>query len=95
MYYRYEIVGDNIYKLSEKSVALLEGQRVVTCNEDIDLQLFDVTVGFIHEGTMIRHTKKIKGNEAVARGLTEIDQRQVESELETDLRLSMLELGLV
>ena len=59
MYYIYEIVGDNIYKLCEKSTDLLDGERVVTCDEDIDLQLFDVTVGHIHEGVMVRHTKKL------------------------------------
>ncbi len=93
MYYRYEIVN-GIYKLSEKSETLLEGENVVSCDEDIDLQLFDVTVGWIQDGVMLRHTKKIKSDEAVARRLSEIDQRQVEVELETDFRLSMLELGL-
>lgn len=94
MYYRYEIVGDNIYKLSEKSNFSIQDERVITCEEDIDLQLYDVTVGVIHQGAMIRHTKKLKSTEALARRLTEIDQQQSESELETDFRLSMLELRL-
>lgn len=95
MYYRFQIVGDNIFKLSEKSETPLDGERVVTADEDIDLQLFDVTVGFIQQGIMIRHTKKLKGTEAVARRLTEIDQRQAESELDIDFRLSIIELGLI
>ena len=94
-YYRYEIIDNNIYRLCEKINTPLEGERVVSCDEDIDLQLFDVTVGFIHDGVMIRHTKKLKGTEVLACRLTEIDQRQSESELELDFRLSMLELGLV
>lgn len=95
MYYRYEIVGDNIYKLCEKSNTPLEGENVVTSDEDVDLQLFDVTVGYIHNGAMIRHTKKLKGNEVIARRLTEIGERQAESELDIDFRLSIIELGLV
>ncbi len=94
MYYRYEVVGDNIYRLCEKSKTPIEGDNVVTCDEDIDLQLFDVTVGHIHDGIMVRHTKKLKGTEVVARRLTEIDQRQAESELYIDFRLSIIELGL-
>ena len=94
MYYRYEIVGDNIYKLCEKSIPPLQGENVVTCDEDIDLQLFDVTVGFIHQGIMTRHTKKLKDTEVVARRFTEIGQRQAESELDIDFRLSIIELGL-
>ena len=94
MYYRYEIIN-GIYKLSEKSETPLEGENVVSCEEDIDMQLFDITVGWIQDGIMVRHTKKLKGTEVVARRLTEIDQRQAETELETDFRLSVLELGLI
>lgn len=74
MYYRYEIVGDNIYKLSEKSNTLLDGERVVTADEDIDLQLFDVTVGYIYNGVMVRHTKKLKSTEAISQVLNDIKQ---------------------
>ncbi len=95
-YYRYEIVGDNVFKLNgEKSTEPLEGNNVVTCEEDIDLQLFDVTVGFIGEnGEMLRHTKKLKTTEVVVQRLNEISQAQVEAEVDIDYRLSMIELGL-
>ncbi len=97
LYYRYEIVSDNIYKLTgEKSQEPLSGERVVFLDEDIDLQLFDVIVGYISsDGNMLRHTKKIKSVEAISRKMLEIIRQQVELEIEADYRLSLIELGLI
>lgn len=91
-YYRY----DDKYELIEKTTYAITGNNVVYSYEDIDIHLFRVIVGYIGEdGQMLRHTKLIRNAELVSRQLNEIQNRQVETELDIDFRLSMLELGLV
>lgn len=92
MYYRH----DERFYIIEKSTGELQGDNVVTYWEDLNLNLYDVVVGFIDEATreMLRHTKILKPAEIVAEYVKEIKERQVNSELETDYRLCMLELGL-
>ncbi|MDF2844934.1 MAG: hypothetical protein K0R00_3360 [Herbinix sp.] len=90
-YYRY----NDKYELIEKSELPLTGKNIVNSEEDIDIQLFRVIVGYINdEKEMLLNTKFVKGTEVISRRLIEIVQQQVELELETDFRLSMLELGL-
>jgi hypothetical protein len=92
MYYRH----NEEYRLIEKSTEELQGDNVVTYWEDLNLNLYDVVVGFIQEDTreMLRHTKILKPAEMVADYVKGLEERQVNAELEIDYRLSMIELGL-
>lgn len=91
MYYRH----DENYVLIEKSSAELAGDNIVTCDEDIDLDLFRVVIGFVNDNNVIlRHTKFIKNAEDVSRRLTDIDLQQSNTVVDLDFRLSKLELGL-
>lgn len=92
MYYRY----NEQYTIIEKSETPLEGINVVIYGEDLDFHLYDIIVGHIDEATgeMLKHTKILRSAEVIAQRLQEIDVRQAEAELETDYRLSLLELGL-
>ena len=91
-YYRY----NDKYELIEKNTNTITGDNVVYSYEDIDIHLFRVIVGYISEdGQMLRNTKFIRNAELVSRQLYEIQGKQMETELDIDFRLSMLELGLV
>lgn len=91
MYYRY----DENYVLIEKSSEPLEGDNTATYWEDIDLDLFKVTIGAIVDGVIVKVTKKVNNAEALSRRLKEIDEHQAEAEIDIDFRLSLLELGLI
>lgn len=91
MYYRY----NSDYILVEKSIVQLEGDNVVTYWEDLDLDLYKVTVMYIsNNGEMLRHTKKMNGDEAMAKRFSTIEEQILKSDIEVDYRLSILELGL-
>lgn len=92
MYYRH----DSEYHLIEKSQEELQGDNVVKYWEDLNLNLYEVVVGFIQKDTkeMLRHTKILKPVEAIESYINGIKERQVNAELEIDYRLSMIELGL-
>lgn len=73
-----------------------DGERVAFSQEDFELSLYDVIIGYIHTtGEILKYHKKLKPAEVVEARILSIENRQAESELDTDFRLSMLELGLV
>lgn len=76
----------------DKSESPIEGDNVVTSEEDLDIGLFRVIVGYIQDGKMLRHTKFIRDAEAVVRKLNEIQEQQIKNAVESDYRLSLLEL---
>jgi hypothetical protein len=69
MFYRY---NEN-YIIIEKSETELLGDNVVTYNGDIDIQLFDVVVGFIGPNReMLRHTKILRSVENITNVLNNL-----------------------
>ncbi|MDF2804582.1 MAG: hypothetical protein K0S61_4487 [Anaerocolumna sp.] len=92
MFYTFNEHSDVISKHIEQP----EGDNVAYSTEDYDLNLYDVVIGFVSpQGEILNHTKKLKPAEVVEARILTIENRQAESELDTDFRLSMLELGLV
>ena len=93
-YYRYQQDSFRTI-LTEKSVEPLEGNNVLTSEEDFDLKLYDVFVEYIIEDKIVKSRKKMKPVEAVENYLHEIKKEQAEAETEIDYRLSLIELGLL
>jgi hypothetical protein len=90
-YYRY----DERYIIIEKSEKELTGYNVAHASENFDLDLYDVTIGFLSEANeILRDTKKLRGADAIARQLNTISEHNVDMEIDIDFRLSLLELGL-
>lgn len=91
MYY----IHDNNFEVITKQTTKPDVENYVTYDEDIDITLFRVIVGFIGEDKqMLRHTKIVKDTELLAQRFNEISDSQVELAVDTDYRLSLLELGL-
>ncbi len=92
--YRYE--QDSMKTiLIEKSVEPLDGDSVLTSEEDFDLKLYNVFVEYIIEDKIVKSKKKMKPVEAIEKYLHEIKAEQAEAETDIDFRLCLLELGLV
>lgn len=74
-YYRYEVTSNGIYKLTgEKSTKKLNGEKVVFCEEEIDTNLFDVTIGYINDdGMMLRYSFKIRDPEVIVQKIKELE----------------------
>lgn len=93
MFYSYD---DNSV-IQAKSTEPFTVSDYACSDEDFDLELYDVTIGFIDEESkeILKNTKKLKGAEAVITYLQRQESRQAEVELDIDFRLSMIELGLI
>lgn len=71
--FHYEYNEDDliIRKVSEPT-----GERVASCNEDFDLQLYDVVIGFLSENKeILRHTKKLRSVDNVARRIQDLSNK--------------------
>ena len=91
MYYRYNADSEII----EKSETELTGSRVATHEEDFDINLFRIIVGYINnEKEILRYTKFIRSPELISRELSGLKETQAEFSIDLDFRLSMLELGI-
>jgi hypothetical protein len=92
MYYIHDDSFDIISKQSSKP----DIENYVESSEDIDITLFRVIVGFIgKDKQMLRHTKILKDVELIAQRFNEISDSQAELAVDTDYRLSLIELGLI
>ncbi len=99
-YYRYWQEKNRCIVLEK--VAENEGEDIAASEEDFELELYDVLIGYMDENkTILKYTKKLKPVETVEHLLKRavnktntLEERQIEAELEMDFRLSMLELGL-
>lgn len=92
-YYRY----NDEYYIIEKSDTKLEGDNIAQCEEDFDLNLYSVRIGYLGDGDVIlKNTKKLRPAEQIETYMKEIRNRV--SELEQIVSLlndTMLEqLGL-
>lgn len=108
MYYSY---NQNTWQLTDKfNTAPTDGTPVLQSDMDYDLDNFDVIIRNVKDGVildvnqpkpkpvpiLIQNLQDLrKANEAAVQRLAEIQQHQAEAELETDYRLSLVELGLV
>lgn len=94
MYYRH---NDN-YAIIEKSEVPLEGDNVITFHGDLDIELYDVIVGFISpNGEMLYHTKLLRSVDNIVQRLsfTKEELTSVKGTLDevlTELIPSILEL---
>lgn len=92
LYYRH----DGNYLLIEKSSEPLEGDNVLYCEDDFDLDLYDVIVGFVqNDGRILRHTKRLRSVDAIERRYNELYEYVSSYNIELDFRLCLLELGLI
>lgn len=107
MWYIYDKDSCNVISTSETEVPDV---LCAYMGEDIDLNIYNVIVGNVQEMNGVKTvtfvTKKLKSNYELASKIkefkeetnlliTSLEKDVLESELETDLRLSMLELGLI
>lgn len=90
MYYKH----DENYNVIAKSETPFEGEDSLICDEDFDLQLYDVVICSVYEGRIIWHIKKLRETDHLVGVIKSLEERQVNAELEIDYRLSMIELGL-
>ncbi len=91
MYY----IHDDNFEVITKQSSKPDIENYVESGEDIDITLFRVIVGFIGEDKqMLRHTKIVKDTALLAQRFNEISDSQAELAVDTDYRLSLIELGL-
>ena len=91
-YYKYD---PNSYMILSKYSEETKGENIASCDQDFDLLLCDVVIGFLsNDGEILRYTKKIKSVEIIESLLNDIKSKQIESEIDIDYRLSLIELGL-
>ena len=75
MYYRHD---DNYY-IIEKSKDELTGDNVLYTDEDFDLNMYDIIVGYISDkGEILRHTKKLRSVDVVINKLADLEQKYSE-----------------
>lgn len=98
-YYEYNPLT---YKIT-KEVTSLEESNVSFCEEQFDLNSYDVTIGYLSdEKEILKYTKKIKGDYVLMNKLEELikklENEKIEkalSEIEIDERISILEMTLL
>ena len=75
MYYRHD---DNYY-IIEKSKEELKGDNVLYTEEDFDLDMYDIIVGYVSEtGEILRHTKKLRSVDVVLNRLLDLEEKYSE-----------------
>ena len=75
MYYRH---NDNYY-IIKKSKDELTGGNVLYTEEDFDLDMYDIIVGYVSEkGEILRHTKKLRSVDVVINKLADLEQKYSE-----------------
>lgn len=75
MYYRY----DDCYYIIEKSKEELKGDNVLHTEEDFDLDMYDIIVGYVSDkGEILRHTKKIRSVDVMINRLADLEQKYSE-----------------
>lgn len=91
-YYKYD---PNSYIILCKISEETNGENIASCDQDFDLLLCDVIIGYLsNEGKILRYTKKIRSVEVIESLLDNLKLNQIESEIDIDYRLSLIELGL-
>ena len=74
MYYRH-----NNYYIIEKSKDELTGDNVLHAEEDFDLDMYDIIVGYVSDnGEILRHTKKLRSVDVVINRLADLEQKYSE-----------------
>ena len=77
MYYRH----NEDYYITEKSESKLTGDNVAWCEEDFDLGLYGVRIGYLdNTNQILRYTKKLKPAEQVEKYMNEIRSQVAELE---------------
>jgi hypothetical protein len=71
MYYRH----DGNYLLIEKSKTPLTGENVLTCDDDIDIDMFRVIVAFVEAGKILRYTKLAKSAEELIKYIGQLKEQ--------------------
>lgn len=85
------IVCDN-FEVANQIARITYGEDAIA----VDTTLYPVTLGDRYiDGIFYRGDEVILRNPTEAERITAIEEKQMESELDIDFRLSMLELGLV
>ena len=75
MYYRH----DNNYYIIEKSKEELKGDNVLYTEEDFDLNMYDIIVGYVSDkGEILRHTKKLRSVDVVINKLIDLEEKYSE-----------------
>lgn len=75
MYYKHD---DNYY-IIEKSKDELKGDNVLHTEEDFDLDMYDVIVGYVSDkGEILRHTKKLRSVDVVLNRLLDLEEKYSE-----------------
>jgi hypothetical protein len=75
MYYRH----DDYYYIIEKSKEELKGDNVLHTEEDFDLDMYDIIIGYISDkGEILRHTKKLRSVDVVLNRLADLEQKYSE-----------------
>lgn len=96
MYYRY----NDKSVIVEKSETELNGANICTSGVDFNITAYEYVVGNINDaGEVIYYTRCQKPVNELAQYILELDNKlttmNAELEVDTDFRLSLLELGLV
>ena len=74
MYYRH-----NNYYIIKKSKDELTGDNVLYAEEDFDLDMYDIIVGYVSDkGEILRYTKKLLSVDVVINKLTDLEQKYSE-----------------
>jgi hypothetical protein len=74
MYYRH-----NNYYIIEKSKEELIGDNVLYAEEDFDLDMYDIIVGYVSDsGEILRHTKKLRSVDVMINRLMDLEQKYSE-----------------
>lgn len=75
MYYRHD---DNYY-IIEKSKDKLTGDNVLYTEEDFDLNMYDIIVGYVSDkGEILRHTKKLRSVDVMINRLLDLEEKYSE-----------------
>lgn len=75
MYYKHD---DNYY-IIEKSKDELTGDNILYTEEDFDLDMYDIIVGYVSDkGEILRHTKKLRSVDVVINRLADLEQKYSE-----------------